>query len=192
MYTTGTDLARYSGNVSRSYACRNVTGITVLFFSIICLCCCTCVDRQGLNEKLSKSKLLFQYCYSCGYFENFQEYGNFIQQTFPGIVIEGQEFNPSSWWVVLANAFSGLKIVLIVCVLQNVNFFPNRLQYLWLFCQKYKFVANGSIYFVCTYLEKTFLSSGAFEIFQNGTQIWSTLQIGRLPQLEELLEAIKT
>ncbi|GLH05286.1 Protein of unknown function [Gryllus bimaculatus] len=43
--------------------------------------------------------------YSCGYFENFQEYGNFVQQTFPGIVIEGQEFNPSSWWVVLANAF---------------------------------------------------------------------------------------
>jgi selT/selW/selH-like putative selenoprotein len=46
--------------------------------------------------------------------------------------------------------------------------------------------------FLCNIIAGNLLNSGAFEVTYNGQQVWSKIDTGRFPQMEELFDGLKT
>ena len=44
--------------------------------------------------------------------------------------------------------------------------------------------------FACNLFSAQLLNTGAFEVTYNGEQVWSKMETGRFPQMEELKEAL--
>lgn len=44
--------------------------------------------------------------------------------------------------------------------------------------------------FMCNLASGSLLNSGAFEVTYNGTPVWSKIDLGRFPQLDELRSAL--
>jgi len=46
--------------------------------------------------------------------------------------------------------------------------------------------------FLCNIIAGNLLNSGAFEVTYNGQPVWSKIEAGRFPQMEELIDGLKT
>mmetsp|Transcript_2807 Transcript_2807/g.2753 ORF Transcript_2807/g.2753 Transcript_2807/m.2753 type:complete len:106 (-) Transcript_2807:208-525(-) len=54
-----------------------------------------------------------------------------------------------------------------------------------------KFTAFFAVYFIGSTLQGVLMNTGAFEIYKGNTLIWSTLQAGRLPKLNDIVAAFE-
>ncbi|KAF4662837.1 hypothetical protein FOZ61_002142 [Perkinsus olseni] len=57
--------------------------------------------------------------------------------------------------------------------------------------QDNKFTAFFAVYFIGSTIQGILMNTGAFEIYKGNTLIWSTLQAGRLPKLNDIVAAFE-
>lgn len=82
---------------------------------------------------------------------------------------------------------------MIACLLSGADPFPSlgmRTPNTYLWAKDNKIYACFMLFFVGNAIENQFISTGAFEIMFNEKTIWSKLQAGRIPRVDELLQII--
>uniref|UniRef100_A0A3Q3GAC6 Selenoprotein T n=1 Tax=Labrus bergylta TaxID=56723 RepID=A0A3Q3GAC6_9LABR len=131
--------------------------------------------------------LRFQYC------KVFQEYSKAISQLYPDIRIEGDNFPPTPLNRVLGNLVSYLKLLSILLIVSGQNPFvllgldtPRA----WTWTQDNKIFSCLMAFFLCNMMETHFLSTGAFEVTLNDVPIWSKLQSGYVPNIQEIFQIL--
>ncbi|KRX14137.1 Selenoprotein T2, partial [Trichinella nelsoni] len=116
-----------------------------------------------------------------------------IQSQFPGVVVKGETYPPPPYKATVAEVIRALKIVLILCILFEVDlaFLLNiSIPPIYVWAMQNKVSACLMLFFMSTAIENYLLSTGAFEIFMNDIPLWSKLDVGRIPQITELFGII--
>uniref|UniRef100_A0A674MGN9 Selenoprotein T n=1 Tax=Takifugu rubripes TaxID=31033 RepID=A0A674MGN9_TAKRU len=131
--------------------------------------------------------LKFQYC------KVFQEYSRAINQLYPGIRIEGENYPPTPFNKLMGSLFSYLKMLFILLIISGQNPFillgldtPRA----WIWSQENKIFSCLMAYFLCNMMETHFLSTGAFEVTLNDVPLWSKLQSGYVPNIQEIFKIL--
>ncbi|KRY71444.1 Selenoprotein T2 [Trichinella pseudospiralis] len=120
-------------------------------------------------------------------------YARLIQSQFPGVVVKGETYPPPPYKATVAEVIRALKIVLILCILFEVDlaFMLNiSMPPIYVWAMQNKISACLMLFFMSTAIENYLLSTGAFEIFMNDIPLWSKLDVGRIPQITELFGII--
>lgn len=93
----------------------------------------------------------------------------------------------------IASALSLIKFALIGCILCGINPFeiigvetPN----IFLWARENTAYSCFMLFFLSNAVESQLISTGAFEITFNDQLIWSKLQSGRIPSIDELIKII--
>ncbi|EFN80718.1 thioredoxin reductase-like selenoprotein T homolog CG3887 [Harpegnathos saltator] len=133
--------------------------------------------------------LRFFYCYSCGYRKVYDQYVNILRQKYPELHIEGENFHPPGYNMLIARVLGTLKILIIILIISGVDF-GRPAPFLWQWCIENRFYSCVLIFLICNAIEGQLISSGAFEIHFNDVPVWSKLETGRIPQPLELFQII--
>ncbi|XP_012053974.1 PREDICTED: selT-like protein [Atta cephalotes] len=153
------------------------------------------IDGSGDEAPLTKlgaktgPTLRFFYCYSCGYRKAFEQYVNILKQKYPELHVEGENFNPPGYNMLIAKALGTLKILMIVLIVSGTDF-GLPLTSIWQWCLNNRFYSCILIFLLGNAIEGLLVSSGAFEIHFNDVPVWSKLETGRIPQPLELFQII--
>uniref|UniRef100_A0AAY4CUS2 Selenoprotein T n=1 Tax=Denticeps clupeoides TaxID=299321 RepID=A0AAY4CUS2_9TELE len=137
--------------------------------------------------------LRFQYWYAKCYSKVFQEYSRAIGQVYPDIRIEGDNYPPKTFNKYMANFVSYFKLLIIALVVSGQNpfqMFGMATPRLWSWAQDNKIFSCLMAFFLSNMLETHFLSTGAFEITLNDIVVWSKLQSGYVPNIQELFQIL--
>ncbi|XP_045064816.1 selenoprotein T2-like [Coregonus clupeaformis] len=149
--------------------------------------------RDADPQRLSKQTLYtgpvlkFQFCISGGYSKVFQEYSRSISQLYLDIHIEGDNYPPHNHQQVSGHIIA-FKLLAIALVVSGQNPFPMLgldTPRVWTWSQENKIFSCLMTFFLSNMLETHFLSTGAFEITLNDIPIWSKLQLGYVPNIQE-------
>uniref|UniRef100_A0A8C7ZUU6 Selenoprotein T n=1 Tax=Oryzias sinensis TaxID=183150 RepID=A0A8C7ZUU6_9TELE len=133
--------------------------------------------------------LRFQYC------KVFQEYSQAISQVYPGIRIQGDNYPPTPINRVLGNLVSYLKLLSILLIVTGLNPFGHiglDTPSVWTWSQDNKIFSCLMVFFLCNMMETHFLSTGAFEVSLNDIPVWSKLQSGYVPNIQEMFQILDT
>ncbi|KAJ8393615.1 hypothetical protein AAFF_G00058340 [Aldrovandia affinis] len=144
-------------------------------------------QRLGKHKLYTGPVLKFQFC------KVFQEYSRSITQLYPDIRIEGENYPPKPINKYIANFASYFKLLAIALIVSGQNPFPTLgmdTPRIWLWSQDNKIFSCLMTFFLSNMLETHFLSTGAFEIVLNDVPIWSKLQSGHVPNIQELFQIL--
>uniref|UniRef100_A0AAZ1WXT8 Selenoprotein T n=1 Tax=Oreochromis aureus TaxID=47969 RepID=A0AAZ1WXT8_OREAU len=131
--------------------------------------------------------LRFQYC------KVFQDYSQAISQVYPDIRIQGENYPPTAFNRCVAQLISYLKLLSILVIVSGQN--PFLLLHLqtppaWTWSQNNKIFSCLMAFFLCNMMETHFLSTGAFEVTLNDVPLWSKLQSGYVPNIQEMFQIL--
>uniref|UniRef100_A0A3B4UWE2 Selenoprotein T n=1 Tax=Seriola dumerili TaxID=41447 RepID=A0A3B4UWE2_SERDU len=133
--------------------------------------------------------LRFQYC------KVFQDYSHTISKLYPDIRIEGENYPPTPFNRCVGNLISYLKLLSILLIVSGQNPFlllgletPRA----WTWSQDNKIFSCLMAFFLCNMMETHFLSTGAFEVSLNDVPVWSKLQSGYVPNIQEICQILDT
>lgn len=148
-------------------------------------------DEAPLTKLGAKTgpTLRFFYCYSCGYRKAFEQYVSILKQKYPELHVEGENFIPPGYNMLIAKALGTLKILLIILIVSGIDF-GLPLTSIWQWCINNRFYSCILIFLIGNAIEGQLISSGAFEIHFNDVPVWSKLETGRIPQPLELFQII--
>lgn len=125
----------------------------------------------------------------------FQEYSRSISQLYPDIRIQGENYPPTPFNRCVGNLISYLKLLAILLVVSGQNPFvllgldtPRA----WTWSQDNKIFSCLMAFFFCNMMETHFLSTGAFEVTLNDVPVWSKLQSGYVPNIQEIFQILDT
>uniref|UniRef100_A0A671LTI6 Selenoprotein T n=1 Tax=Sinocyclocheilus anshuiensis TaxID=1608454 RepID=A0A671LTI6_9TELE len=138
--------------------------------------------------------LKFQICVSCGYRRVFEEYSRVLTQRYPDIRIEGENFLPQPIYRHIASFLSVFKLALIGLIILGKDpftFFHMETPGIWLWAQENKIYACMMVFFLSNMIENQCMSTGAFEITLNDVPVWSKLQSGHLPSMQQLVQILE-
>uniref|UniRef100_A0AAY4CUS7 Selenoprotein T n=1 Tax=Denticeps clupeoides TaxID=299321 RepID=A0AAY4CUS7_9TELE len=144
-------------------------------------------QQQHKHKMYAGPVLRFQYC------KVFQEYSRAIGQVYPDIRIEGDNYPPKTFNKYMANFVSYFKLLIIALVVSGQNpfqMFGMATPRLWSWAQDNKIFSCLMAFFLSNMLETHFLSTGAFEITLNDIVVWSKLQSGYVPNIQELFQIL--
>lgn len=117
-----------------------------------------------------------------------------LQQKYPSLAIEGDNFPPPTWKWQLAQILGYAKLVIIVCILAHFNPFVylgvNVTPSIFQWALDNKFYACMMLFFVSNAVESQLVSTGAFEISVDSMPLWSKIESGRIPQPPELFQIL--
>lgn len=137
---------------------------------------------------------------SWGYRKVFEQYATILQQKYPYLAIEGDNYPPPflrqkmahllvnlffgdslKQWLIFHFVLQGiLKILLILLVVSGTNIFQHlgvQTPSVWEWTQQNKFYACLMTFFLCNAIEGQLISTGAFEILLNGKIVlWLAVQ----------------
>uniref|UniRef100_A0A4W4GIN3 Selenoprotein T n=1 Tax=Electrophorus electricus TaxID=8005 RepID=A0A4W4GIN3_ELEEL len=151
------------------------------------------MDQDIHTQRHTKPKfytgpvLKFQYC------KVFQEYSRSISQLYPDIRIEGENYPPKPINKYISNLISYFKLLAIALIVTGQNPFQMlgvNTPRVWSWGQENKIFSCLMAFFLSNMLETHFLSTGAFEITLNDVPIWSKLQSGYVPNIQELFHIL--
>uniref|UniRef100_A0A3Q3SCA9 Selenoprotein T n=1 Tax=Mastacembelus armatus TaxID=205130 RepID=A0A3Q3SCA9_9TELE len=122
-------------------------------------------------------------------------YSRAISQLYPDIRIEGENYPPTPFNRFVGNLISYLKLLSILLIVSGQNpFIYLGLQtpraWTWSQDNKVSIFSCLMTFFVCNMMETHFLSTGAFEITLNDVPVWSKLQSGYVPNIQEILHIL--
>jgi len=151
------------------------------------------VPQPRMKSRMGGPVLKFLFCFSWGYRRVFEEFSRVVQERYPTLTIEGDNFPPPPHKAMLAQVLSVVKLGLIVAILfgfdpfaaigmQAPGFFQWALQNKIYACMMTFFLSNA--------IEGQLISTGAFEIMLNDVPVWSKLEVGRIPSPPELLQIL--
>uniref|UniRef100_A0A3B4EQE5 Selenoprotein T n=1 Tax=Pundamilia nyererei TaxID=303518 RepID=A0A3B4EQE5_9CICH len=131
--------------------------------------------------------LRFQYC------KVFQDYSQAISEVYPDIRIQGENYPPTGFSRCAAQLISYLKLLSILVIVSGQN--PFSLLHLqtppaWTWSQNNKIFSCLMAFFLCNMMETHFLSTGAFEVTLNDVPLWSKLQSGYVPNIQEMFQIL--
>ena len=115
-------------------------------------------------------------------------------QRFSDIQIETGNYPPPQAYQAIATAISMIKFILIGCLLTGINPFPSlgmETPEVYVWARENLVYASLMLFFICNMIETQLISTGAFEIMLNDVTVWSKLQSGRIPRVDELLQIIE-
>lgn len=123
----------------------------------------------------------------------FQDYSQAISQVYPDIRIEGGNYPPTAFNRYVGNLVSYLKLLSILLIISGQNPFlllgletPRA----WTWSQDNKIFSCLMAFFLCNMMETHFLSTGAFEVTLNDVPVWSKLQSGYVPNIQEMFQIL--
>lgn len=148
---------------------------------------------RKLKSEIGVPVVKFLVCQSWGYRKAFEEYAHVIQQRYSGVKVEGGNYPPPTFNQIAASVLSIAKFVMIACLLSDTDPFSMlgvETPGVFLWAKENKVYACFMLFFLGNAIETQFTSTGAFEISINDKTIWSKLQSGRVPRVDELLQII--
>lgn len=123
----------------------------------------------------------------------FQEYSRAISQLYPDIHIKGENYPPAPFNRCVGHLISYLKLLSILLIVSGQNPFvllgldtPRA----WTWSQDNKIFSCLMAFFLCNMMETHFLSTGAFEVTLNDVPVWSKLQSGYVPNIQEIFQIL--
>jgi len=159
------------------------------------------VDAQKAGKDIPTPKLStfagptlkFLYCYSWGYRKVYEQFAQAIQQKYPDLFIEGDNYPPPPLRAYVAQFLTVAKMAIMLMVVMGQNPFammgwdtPNI--YAWALDNK--LYATLMLFFLSNAIEGQMISTGAFEIAFNDVPVWSKLDTGRIPSYQEIVQII--
>ncbi|GAA6090965.1 thioredoxin reductase-like selenoprotein T1a [Tachysurus ichikawai] len=124
----------------------------------------------------------------------FEEYTQALSQRYPDIRIEGENYLPLPIYRHIASFLSIFKLFLIGLVIVGKDpfmLFGMESPRLWTWSQENKIYACMMVFFFSNMLENQCLSTGAFEITLNDVPVWSKLESGHLPSMQQLVQILE-
>ena len=117
-----------------------------------------------------------------------------MKRNFKNVIINGEEYPLNSIRKFLSYSIYSIQfLILTILILTNFNkqilfsFFPNNLID-WIGENKLRIFFFSLI--IGNFLQGHIYNTGAFEIFYNGTQIWSKLENGGVPEINHLIKIL--
>uniref|UniRef100_A0A8C2PWZ8 Selenoprotein T n=1 Tax=Cyprinus carpio TaxID=7962 RepID=A0A8C2PWZ8_CYPCA len=170
--------------------------------SVILLWACSLYSASAGNGGVKKMKvqfatgplLKFQICVSCGYKRVFEEYMQVLYQRYPDIRIEGENYLPLPIYRHIASFLSMFKLLLIGVIIVGKDpfaLFGMQAPGLWVWSQENKIYACMMVFFFSNMIENQCMSTGAFEITLNDVPVWSKLESGHLPSMQQLVQILE-
>eukprot|EP00731_Ephydatia_muelleri_P030321 Em0021g844a len=129
------------------------------------------------------------------YVSAFEQYAQFLKSEYPGISIDSATYHPHRLNEVLSNVVFYGKFVAMAAViagpatLQAVGINDRQALYVW--AHENKFLSVALLHILGGFIESQLLSTGAFEVYVDDMMVWSTLETGRLPTVEEVKSFVK-
>uniref|UniRef100_A0A8B9JH07 Selenoprotein T n=1 Tax=Astyanax mexicanus TaxID=7994 RepID=A0A8B9JH07_ASTMX len=122
----------------------------------------------------------------------FEEYTRVLAQRYPDIRIEGENYLPQP--IHFASFLSIFKLAVIGLIVVGKDpfvLFGVETPGLWAWGQENKIYACMMVFFLSNMIENQCMSTGAFEISLNDVPVWSKLESGHLPSMQQLVQILE-
>ena len=121
------------------------------------------------------------------YNKAYNDYARALHAQYPSLKFKGGHYHPGQLKMALSQAlqlafFGGLIVSMV-----GKSFLPDPYAK---FLEANQMPILGAC-FMCNVLAGNLLNTGAFEIAFNGERIWSKMETGRFPQMDELTQALE-
>uniref|UniRef100_H3DCR1 Selenoprotein T n=2 Tax=Tetraodon nigroviridis TaxID=99883 RepID=H3DCR1_TETNG len=170
---------------------------SLLILGVFSLCCAIAGDNSGVKKmkmQFTTGPLLkFQICVKLGYKRVFEEYTQALYQRYPDIRIEGENYLPIPLYRHIASFLSMFKLVVIGLIIVGKDpfaLFGMQAPGIWEWGQGNKVYACMMVFFLSNMIENQLMSTGAFEITFNDVPVWSKLESGHLPSMQQLVQIL--
>uniref|UniRef100_A0A668VBN2 Selenoprotein T n=1 Tax=Oreochromis aureus TaxID=47969 RepID=A0A668VBN2_OREAU len=153
---------------------------SLLVLGVFSLCCATAGDSSGIK----KMKMQFRV---------FEEYTQALYQRYPDIRIEGENYLPIPIYRHIASFLSVFKLLVIGLIIIGRDpfaLFGMQAPGMWEWGQGNKIYACMMVFFLSNMIENQLMSTGAFEITLNDVPVWSKLESGHLPSMQQLVQIL--
>uniref|UniRef100_A0A669EG78 Selenoprotein T n=1 Tax=Oreochromis niloticus TaxID=8128 RepID=A0A669EG78_ORENI len=154
---------------------------SLLVLGVFSLCCATAGDSSGIK----KMKMQFA--------RVFEEYTQALYQRYPDIRIEGENYLPIPIYRHIASFLSVFKLLVIGLIIIGRDpfaLFGMQAPGMWEWGQGNKIYACMMVFFLSNMIENQLMSTGAFEITLNDVPVWSKLESGHLPSMQQLVQIL--
>uniref|UniRef100_A0A8B9JH79 Selenoprotein T n=1 Tax=Astyanax mexicanus TaxID=7994 RepID=A0A8B9JH79_ASTMX len=155
--------------------------LALLFLSVFSL-------YHATADNGSVKKLKMQYT------RVFEEYTRVLAQRYPDIRIEGENYLPQPMYRHFASFLSIFKLAVIGLIVVGKDpfvLFGVETPGLWAWGQENKIYACMMVFFLSNMIENQCMSTGAFEISLNDVPVWSKLESGHLPSMQQLVQILE-
>ncbi|MBN3308552.1 SELT protein, partial [Amia calva] len=153
------------------------------------------VGGKKLKMQFATGPLLkFQICCCFRYKRVFEEYTRVLNQRYPDIRIEGENYLPLPIYRHIASFLSIFKLAVIGLIILGKDpfaIFGIQAPGLWQWGQENKIYACMMVFFLSNMIENQCMSTGAFEITLNDVPVWSKLESGHLPSMQQLVQILE-
>lgn len=123
----------------------------------------------------------------------FEEYTQALYQRYPDIRIEGENYLPIPLYRHIASFLSMFKLLVIGMIIIGRDpfaLFGMPAPGIWEWGQTNKIYACMMVFFFSNMIENQLMSTGAFEITLNDVPVWSKLESGHLPSMQQLVQIL--
>lgn len=117
-----------------------------------------------------------------------------VESEYPDLHVFGGEYPPSFQNKLLSRAVSAVQIGLFVLMAAGDRIFPSlgiAEPGFYRYMKERKMMSFIFIFMIGNQLSNHFWSTGAFEIYYKNSVVFSKLQTGRMPSVQEILDGIK-
>jgi len=117
-----------------------------------------------------------------------------LYQRYPDIRIEGENYLPIPLYRHIASFLSVFKLFVIGLIIIGRDPFAlvnMQAPGVWVWGQENKVYACMMVFFMSNMIENQCLSTGAFEITLNDMPVWSKLESGHLPSMQQLVQILE-
>lgn len=117
-----------------------------------------------------------------------------LSQRYPDIRIEGENYLPLPIYRHIASFLSIFKLALIGLIILGKDpfaFFGMQAPGVWRWGQENKIYACMMVFFISNMIENQCMSTGAFEITLNDVPVWSKLESGHIPSMQQLVQILE-
>ena len=109
----------------------------------------------------------------------------------PDLIVAGENFPASNLRLTLSSLVGMIQMAVLLLTVGGGFFQPIRDHPLYALMQRYKILIILGAFVGLNIVKSVLEATGAFEVFLNGELIFSKLETGRFPGVEELISQIK-
>ncbi|EQC33894.1 hypothetical protein, variant [Saprolegnia diclina VS20] len=140
--------------------------------------------------------VVVEYCVSCGYANNFKEVQTYLETHYPHLIgrVTGGNASPPAWKYYLGTIVGYAQAVGFIFLLAGEHILSalNLPADMPLFVQTRdnKFAVFAGLMLLSS-ISQSMSATGAFEVYLNGTLVFSKIRMGRWPNMQELVQALE-
>lgn len=153
------------------------------------------IDQVHSADEIKESvHIKILYCSSCGYKNHVEDLRREFLSTYTNVEVTSDTYPIGSTKEVMCYAVHAIQYLLLFIILfpaqarANLRFIPPQIIS---FLEEKKWIAAVAVYFVGNSIASGLKSTSAFEVFANGSLLYSKLKNGSIPQFAELIKLIQ-